>query len=165
MAAWIKICTRCYALHDIDYFNRDRTTQDGLYPQCKDCSRAACKKVFRKYNLKHRALKQRWKDENRDRHHEINRQYRKDNPEVVREGSRRYRERLARATPPWADLELIRLIRSECPDGYHVDHVHPLKGENFCGLNVPWNLQYLPAEEHWRKGTKLPVAQEATYNL
>lgn len=160
-----RTCTKCYEKHTVAFFNKDRSRPDGLYPQCKDCSRAACRKVYRKYEPKHRALKQRWKDENRERHREINRQYRQDHPDSVRRGAAEYRARLARATPPWVDKRQIDFVRGLCPKGHHVDHIHPLAGKNFCGLNVPWNLQYLPPEEHWRKGTKLPVVAEVHYNL
>lgn len=61
------------------------------------------------------------------------------------------------AIPKWADLNKIKEIYKNCPEGYHVDHIFPLRGENSCGLHVENNLQYLTAEENMRKGNKLPV--------
>ena len=57
-------------------------------------------------------------------------------------------------TPKWADLERIRLIYLDCPEGYHVDHIIPLQGELVSGLHVPENLQYLTAGENLRKSNK-----------
>ena len=165
----LRRCTKCADEHPVEFFNKDRARPDGLYPQCKNCSRAACRRSFRKYHDSHLKLKQRWKDENRDRHHEINRAWQLANPEKARQGAAAYRQRLALATPAWADKEMIALIVSECPAGMHVDHIYPLRGYDSCGLNVPWNLQYLSPEIHFKKGRKLPpqpaLVDGGYYNL
>jgi hypothetical protein len=64
------------------------------------------------------------------------------------------KKRLKRQTPLWADAEKIRQIYIDRPDGYHVDHIIPLKGELVCGLHVESNLQYLPAKENISKKNK-----------
>lgn len=57
-------------------------------------------------------------------------------------------------TPAWADLSAIKEIYKNCPIGYHVDHIIPLKGKNICGLHVQNNLQYLLAENNLKKSNK-----------
>ena len=39
---------------------------------------------------------------------------------------------------------------------YVVDHIWPLKGENSCGLHVPWNLQVITHARNVAKGSKEP---------
>ena len=62
------------------------------------------------------------------------------------------------ATPKWLTKEQkleIRNIYESCPDGYHVDHIIPLKGKEVRGLHVPWNLRHLPAAENLKKSNRL----------
>ncbi len=54
-------------------------------------------------------------------------------------------------TPPWADLEEIAEFYANCPIGYHVDHIIPLRGQHISGLHVISNLQYLTQLENLKK--------------
>lgn len=54
-------------------------------------------------------------------------------------------------TPTWSEKEEIQHIYDNCPNGYHVDHIIPLRGKLVSGLHVKSNLQYLKAEENLSK--------------
>ncbi len=75
-----------------------------------------------------------------------------------RNAQQAYRKALQlKATPKWADIGKIREIYQNCPSGYHVDHIIPLRGKNICGLHIETNLQYLPAQENLKKSNKFEV--------
>lgn len=60
-------------------------------------------------------------------------------------------------TPKWLTRDDYRAIKAfyvACPEGFHVDHVLPLLGQDVSGLHVLSNLQYLPATENLRKGNR-----------
>jgi hypothetical protein len=70
------------------------------------------------------------------------------------------------ASPPWLTQEHKQEIREiyaaakrhqqATGSPHHVDHIHPLRGENFCGLHVPWNLCIITDRENMSKGNRLP---------
>lgn len=101
-----------------------------------------------------------WYQRNRKRCLAGHKHWRRANPEKVakikrKSGAKRRAGKL-KATPKWADLELIGLVYDACPDGHQVDHIIPLRGELACGLHVAENLQYLPARLNAAKGNSVP---------
>ena len=56
-----------------------------------------------------------------------------------------------RQRPKWANMKKIMEIYVNRPEGYHVDHIIPLRGKTVSGLHVESNLQYLPALENMKK--------------
>ena len=104
-----------------------------------------------------------------DRYNAAQRQYAADNKDRVAIYNKRWsdshrKERNAyeakrrsaklKRTPAWADLNKIKQFYSDCPDGYTVDHVIPLRGELVSGLHVESILQYLTNEQNSRKGNR-----------
>jgi 5-methylcytosine-specific restriction endonuclease McrA len=62
-------------------------------------------------------------------------------------------------TPSWVNKAELLEIYAKCPKGFHVDHIIPLKGlidsRPVSGLHVPWNLQYLTAEQNLKKHNRI----------
>lgn len=69
----------------------------------------------------------------------------------------RYNTRKLKAMPKWVNVKQINSIYNNCPKGYHVDHIIPLKGINVSGLHVPWNLQYLTPRQNRIKSNKVLI--------
>lgn len=61
------------------------------------------------------------------------------------------KEYIIERTPIWEDLDLIAKFYSNCPKGYHVDHIIPLQGKLVSGLHTLTNLQYLLASDNLAK--------------
>jgi len=105
--------------------------------------------------------KKKYHQENRDAIAEAKKAWRKENPELASAHAASRRARKKQAQPPWLTEEHINQIKAEYKNSkrmkkltgieHHVDHIVPLKGENVCGLHVPWNLQVIPAKHNLEK--------------
>ena len=75
-----------------------------------------------------------------------------------------WKKRLKSATPKWVielfseEMKYLVKLRDDARlltgEDYHVDHIVPIKHPDVCGLNVPWNLQVISAEDNLKKSNK-----------
>ncbi len=71
--------------------------------------------------------------------------------------SRARLRKLKKATPKWANLDKIKEIYINCPNGYEVDHVIPLNGSVVSGLHIENNLQYLSVKDNRMKSNSFTM--------
>lgn len=177
-----KQCNKCNSLLPIEEFYRDRNYYRG---DCRACCRSYSKSRYllspgyrKEYQAAYkqkrpevgRAARQRYQKRNLDKARKYTRNWKARNPEQVRSNKAFRRARQLQATPPWLSIEHKKQIqwyydtavelRWLCDEPLHVDHIHPLQGENFCGLHVPWNLQLIPASVNLSKSNSLVYEKE-----
>lgn len=100
----------------------------------------------------------RWAEKNRKLKNIRSRVWNKANRFKVRAFKAARKAGLRQATPAWLTKDhkaaIFVFYKNARDRGLTVDHIVPLRGENVCGLHVPWNLQLLSTEENNRKGNR-----------
>jgi hypothetical protein len=151
----VKTCTKCGLAKPLNEFGRNsQNVGCGLRPDCKDCKAARDKAQYERQREERKARRLQYYAENRAKERQKQQEYYQRNPYLFTEYAKARRAGLTKATPAWVDRKAMSLFYKNCPKGYHVDHIVPLRGKNVCGLHVPVNLQYLPAAENLRKNNK-----------
>ena len=150
----MKKCSGCKIEKDLNNFTKNSSRKDGLNHNCKEC--------FKKYYEvnKNKIIESATKSYNQNKEYrkiylkEYGKNWRKNNKDKNCYKSNMYRASKLQRIVSWANLEEIKRIYENCPKGYHVDHIIPLKGKNISGLHIENNLQYLLATENCRKGNR-----------
>lgn len=150
----IKQCIKCKEFKLIYYFSVHKSTTSGLDTTCKQCMNLNTKKWVE--NNKERAISGRRKTYEKNREKTINQalSWAKNNKQQKTATNRRRELAKKQRIPKWADLNKIKNIYLNCPEGHHVDHIIPLQGRIVSGLHVENNLQYLKASDNIKKGNK-----------
>lgn len=181
----MRVCNVCKINKDLVDYHKCKRFPLGIVYTCKACAKAKTKiwnaseenKLRKKEtNLRHyeankeayieRAKSSLWAKNNKERVRESARlRYSKD-PDIYVNSVLKRRKYYKQATPPWlsdkhkAQIVGVYRVRSRVSKTtgkmHHVDHIVPLRGENVCGLHVPWNLRVITAEENITKGNKWP---------
>jgi len=142
----MKQCSTCKKTKDYSEFFKQPRNKDGYFGQCKFCVNKKRKERKDSINAKQR------------KYYRNNRQY------YITKAYLRNKQ-VARAKPAWLTEEHefmleetyeLRDLRSELTGVvHHVDHIVPLRGQNCCGLHVPWNLQVIPAVDNLSKSNSI----------
>lgn len=132
------------------YKNREKLLNYAKkrYTENPETFKKSRKKYYEKNVEKIQNKNKNWIIKNKNRHNAIKNIYRKNNPELFKEQKIKRRVSEKQARPKWANLNKIREIYKNCPEGYVVDHIVPLNSNFVCGLHVEHNLQYLTSLEN-----------------
>jgi len=133
-------CPKCLEVKDTDGFYKNRSRKSGYAAHCKLCANSYQTKEHSRKTSKANYLKDKGKSFAK---------------------SALYRARKIEATPLWLtakmreEMDNIYRLAKELSCPVHVDHIIPLKGDNVCGLHVPWNLQLLSPKANLTKSNKV----------
>ena len=157
-----KICTKCgkEKAANTEFFHKQRGGKYGLAATCKGCVKiyheANKEKILKRRKQYYEANKEKiskrkkkYYGANKEKIAQQQQQYRKKNRHLTRQKKAKRRAAKLKQTPDYANLDLIKLIYENCPDGYQVDHMIPLANG---GLHHESNLCYLPKCVNRSKG-------------
>ncbi len=146
----MKTCRQCNKEQPTTEFYKQARNKDGLFHECKEC----CKKQRNK----------RYSD-NKEYERELSRKHYRNNKQYYITKAYLRNKQVARAKPAWLteehefmleEIYELRDLRSKLTGVvHHVDHIVPLRGQNCCGLHVPWNLQVIPAVDNLSKSNRI----------
>ncbi len=104
-----------------------------------------------------------WKEKNSARVRLYGADYKRNRPAENAARAAKYNAAKMRATPSWADFAAIAAVYAEANAltlatgiPHEVDHIYPLRHQDFCGLHVHHNLVAVPESVNRKKYNKSP---------
>jgi hypothetical protein len=158
-----KYCKQCRKKYQKEY-------QKKYVANNKDVLKEKQRHYYKKNKEKIKQKSKKYRENNRDffieyqkQHYRKNKtkyqkyfkKYLQENKKAILANVSKYKANKRKATPVWANNKLIQNIYKNCPEGFHVDHIYPLRSPIMCGLHVENNLQYLKAEQNIAKNNKV----------
>ena len=144
----MKTCTLCKEEKALTEFYNLSSDPNKYYSRCKKCHYENNKRNLILKKEQYSVSRKKWVLDNKEICLERSRVWRKKNLKYDAYRAKLYRTRKSQQLPKWADLEKIKNFYLNCPKGYHVDHIVPLKGKKVSGLHIETNLQYLLARDN-----------------
>jgi len=161
-------CISCNEIKNIECFS-PRSDLKTRRTRCKTCMadwRTSYYKANKDRCDEHKRI---WVQKNPEKHKAVCAKWSKNNRPVLnkRDSARRALE--LNCQPSWLtsihlaqiqemyDVALAKSVQTGIR--YEVDHIHPLQGDGFNGLHVPWNLQVVTLAENRAKCNKFPQSE------
>lgn len=185
-----KKCNHCNEVKDISFFNKRRSSKDGLEYKCRSCVKKIKANDWRINSEKRKASVKKWQAKNPEklkagnrrrtvRWNSHNRESRRlmtakwfiENPGIRAMYSAARRAAIMRQTIPLNEDQIkqiaeiykqAKILSYQTGIKYHVDHIIPLKAKGCSGLHVPWNLQIITADENIKKNNNIPDGATGT---
>ena len=172
----LKICRRCNIEKDLNSYNKNIKSKDGLQSYCKDCVSLYGSKYRSLNKEKLSSKKKLWKLNNKDKTKQYNYDYEKKRKSIdpdfklLKNLRARNRGGLKRSldnskSSSYKIVQLFKIQDFNCAycsvdisKSNHIDHIIPLSNtsihDSVCGLHVPWNMQYLTKGDNSYKCNK-----------
>lgn len=161
-----KRCIVCHEIKDVSSFpvRNDYGTVRGECKICKKIKHSAYYKINHELCNQH---KRNWVKNNPEKQAASSSKWAKNNRAKLNKKDADRRALELNAAPTWLtaiqkaqiqemyDIAVARTVQTGI--SYEVDHIHPLRGNGFSGLHVPWNLQVISQHENRSKGNSLPI--------
>lgn len=124
--------------------------------RCKSCAAKRSAERYKDESYRAKLLALNAKRNGTDAVKQYNKEYRQTEAGKLsqRAAAKTAKAKKAQRMPSWSDAKAIAEFYKNCPEGYHVDHIVPLRGSSVSGLHELSNLQYLPAAVNIAKSNK-----------